>query len=84
MEPSDAAWELLEESIELFKSEMKRAADLGMLPAAVATCAGILEGLYLARDSKSDGGLGWAPDFPAEQAGNLLTELLRSRNRPNN
>jgi len=78
VEPSEAAIELLEESLEDWIDDMKRKAELGLTPGAEAICAGIVQGLYRARNVNSDGALGWAPDFPAEEAGHVLDELLRS------
>jgi hypothetical protein len=76
VEPSEAAWELLEESVEDAVSDMKRRMELGLTNAALAICCGIVIGLYKAKDISSTGALGWAPDFPAEEAGHTLTELI--------
>ena len=78
VEPSEAAWELLEESLEDLIANMKRLAELGLAAGAEAICVGIVEGLYRARKVNSDGALGWAPDFPIEQAGHVLKEFFRS------
>jgi hypothetical protein len=66
VEPSEAAIELMDESIQELVDDMKRKAELGLLSAAQIVCAGIVQGLYQARDTNSDGALGWAPDFPGE------------------
>ena len=76
VEPGEAAIELIEESLQDFSDDIKRKADLGLVPAAQAVCVGIVQGLYQARDTKSDGALGWAPDFPAEHAGYIVEEFL--------
>jgi hypothetical protein len=55
---------------------MKRSLELGLLAPAEALCAGIVQGVYLARDTKSDGALGWAVDFPGEEAGFVVEEFL--------
>ena len=78
VEPSEAANELLEESIEDLVEDMKRQAELGFAPAAEAVCVGIVCGLYRARKTQSDGALGWDPDFPAERAGYTVEELMRA------
>lgn len=78
VEPSEAAWELLEESLEHLIDDMKRQAELGLAAGAEAICVGIVEGLYRARSVNSDGALGWAPDFPIEHAGHVFQEFLRS------
>ena len=75
--PGDAATELLEESLESVIDDMKRQAELGNAAGAEAICAGIVQGLYKARAVNSDGALGWAPDFPAEEAGHVVAELIR-------
>ena len=77
-EPTEAAWQLLEESVEDFLADLKRRAELGLTDAAVTMCRGIIVGLYKAKNTPSDGPLGWAPDFPAEEAGHAMAELLRA------
>ena len=77
VEPSEAATELLTEAIEDRVEEMKRSLELGLLAPAEALCAGIVQGLYRARDTKYDGALGWAVDFPTEEAGFLVGEFLK-------
>jgi hypothetical protein len=78
VEPSEAANELLEESIEDLVEDMQRKAELGLAPAAEAVCAGIVSGLYRARKTQSDGALGWDPDFPAGRAADTVEELIRA------
>lgn len=76
VEPSQAAWDLLEESIEDVRADMKRRFEAGMKPAAEKTCAGIILGLHGVDGTTNDGALGWAPDFPAEAAAWSLSLLL--------
>jgi inosine/xanthosine triphosphate pyrophosphatase family protein len=78
VEPSEAANELLEESIEDLVEDMKRKAEFGLAPAAEVLCTGIVCGLYRARKTQSDGALGWDPDFPAGRAGYTVKELIRA------
>lgn len=78
VEPTEAAWELLEEAVDPFIEEMKRQIDLGFEAAATATCAGIVLGLYRCRGKNSDQVLGWAEDFPAETARHAVATLARS------
>lgn len=78
VEPSEAAQDLLEEAVEDLVEDMKRRAELGLVSASEVLCAGIVQGLYQAQDAKSDGALGWAPDFPAEEAGYVVGEFLRA------
>lgn len=74
VEPSEAAWELLEETVNPFLEDMKRRMDLGLEAETLEVCKGILLGLYSARDEKADTVVGWAPDFLEETAaGTSLT-----------
>ena len=77
VEPGEAACELLEESLEDLVEDMKRRIALGMIPAAVSVCAGLVLGLYECRETETDGALAWAPDFAAEEAAWLASELIR-------
>ena len=78
VEPGEAAVDLMAESIRDLEDDMRRKAELGLVPAARAVCAGIVQGLYQARDTDSDGALGWAPDFPGEHADYLVGEFIRT------
>jgi hypothetical protein len=78
VELSEAATELLTEAIEDWVEEMKRSLELGLFAPAEALCAGIVQGLYRARDTKSDGALGWAVDFPTEEAGFVVEEFFKA------
>jgi hypothetical protein len=79
VEPSEAAWELLEEAVEDVVADMKRRVGLGMMAGAETIACGMVVGLQRAKDVDSDGPLGWAPDFPAEHAGHAIAELIRAR-----
>lgn len=72
VEPSEAAWELLEEAVEPFMEDMKRYLELGLEEQALELCQGILLGLYRVRGGEKNDVLGWAPDFPGEAAGNAF------------
>jgi len=78
VEPTEAAWELLEEVVDPFLEEMKRHIDLGFEAAATGTCAGIVLGLYRCRGENSDQVLGWVEDFPTETAGHAMATLARA------
>lgn len=78
VEPTEAAWELLEEAVDDIVADMKRRMELGLHAAAEAICCGIVIGLYKAKDVRSDGLLGWAPDFPAEEACHVVAELVQA------
>ena len=77
VEPTEAAWELLDEAVEEVVADMKRRMDLGLETAAETICLGIVVGLHKAKNVVSDGPLAWAEDFPAEAACNAVAELIR-------
>jgi len=76
VEPGEAAWEVLEESIEDRQNDMKRRMRVGLELSAEQLCQGIIIGLYNAKASKRDGALAWVPDFPAEAAAQTLSDLI--------
>ena len=75
VEAREAAYGLLEEALAPFLADMKRLVVLGLKEAAIATCAGIVQGLYGVRDSGGDGVLAHAGGFPAETAGHAVATL---------
>jgi len=75
-EPTEAAWQLLDEAVEPFVEDMKRHLGLGLHEEAFEICKGVVLGLYQCRDAGGDEFLGWAEDFPAEAAGNAVTEWI--------
>ena len=77
VEPTEAAWELLDEAVVDVMADMKRRAELGLHQAAEKICCGVVLGLHKATATESDGPLRWAPDFPAEEACHAVAELLR-------
>jgi hypothetical protein len=77
VEPTEAAWELLEEAVDPYLEEMKRHVELGFKAASTGTCAGVVLGLYRCRGKNSDQVLGWAEDFLAETAGQAVATLAR-------
>ncbi len=76
VEPTEAAWELLEESIEDVVEDMKRRMMAGSEAAAEKTCIGLVIGLFKLRHTQNDGALDWAPDFPAEAAGQAISDFI--------
>lgn len=81
VEPTEAAWNLLEETLDPFLAEMKRHLQGGREREALEVCKGILLGLCGLRHEKGDGLLGWAPDFPEEAAAWTLETWRTSRSR---
>lgn len=80
-EPSEAAWELLEEAVNPFLEDMKRRAELGLEAETLEVCKGILLGLYSARDEKADTVVGWAPDFLEETAAGAALAWCTGRDK---
>jgi hypothetical protein len=74
-DPTEAAWDLLQEVVDPFLANMKRQMELGLAAEALETCKGILLGLYRIRGLKGDEFLGWAPDFPEEAAAQAVSGL---------
>jgi hypothetical protein len=77
LEPDEAAGELLGEAVDPFIAQMKRLIELGFERAAIATCAGIVFGLYRCRGKGSDQLVGWLEDFPEEPACQAVATLAR-------
>lgn len=79
VEPTEAAWELLRESVETYDREIERLRALGMTGAAIETALGVLAGLYRCRGcDDSESLLSWAPDFPVEAAGSVTDALAKA------
>jgi hypothetical protein len=80
VEPSEAAWEIIEETLDPFLDDLKRHLELGLEAEGLEICQGVVLGCY--RLSEREGGdvLGWAPDSPAEAAGNALEIWCRGGN----
>jgi hypothetical protein len=77
VEPTEAAWALLGDAVEPFLDELRRRIELGFEAAAVATCEGIVLGLYRCRGENVDRALSWAADFPADTAAHAVEVLAR-------
>lgn len=75
VEPTEAAWEILQEAFEPFLEELKRQIELGFESAAVAVCQGIVAGLYPCR--RGSDLLECAEDFPEDAAGDAVATLAR-------
>ncbi len=79
VEPTDAAWQLLEEALQNHDDELARLLDLGMIQPAVAQALGVIGGLYRCRDCEDgDQLLSWAPDFPIEHADQVVGHLTKA------
>ena len=78
VEPTEAAWSLLEGAVEPWLEDITRRASLGLIEAARGLGLGTLQALESAeRHIRNDDLLvSWAPDFPDETADRVV-ELLR-------
>jgi hypothetical protein len=77
VEPTEAAWMLLERAIEPWIEDIGRRAALGMRETARQLTLGVLAGLSRAAEHADRDGpvLSWAPDFPGEAADRVLRTL---------
>ncbi len=78
VEPSEAAWELVEEEVAPFLDDITGRVESGQYDAALATCVGVVLGLY--RLQKGDRGpfLEWAADSPDEMAGEAVVAFRQA------
>ena len=83
-EPSEAAEEILEETVEPFLEDMKRHLELGLEAEALEICKGLVLGCYRLSERAGGDVLGWAPDFPAEAAGHALEAWCTGGDDPKN
>jgi hypothetical protein len=83
VEPTEAAWELLEEAVCAFDREIERLLALGLTGPAVDTALGVVAGLYGCRGcDDADVLLSWAPDFPLEHAAGVVDRLTKAGLEP--
>jgi len=82
VEPTEAAWQLLEESVAPLMFECKSALQRGKVEEARTLVEGILIGLYRLTEVEGSDLLPWAPDFPEEQAGAVLGEWAERSSIP--
>lgn len=77
VEPTQAAWDLLDETIKPWLEDIGRLARLGLDEAARRTAIGMLDGLYRCNQRTHRDGLllTWAPDFPGETADSVLVAV---------
>jgi len=78
VEPSEAAWDLVEETLAPYLRELERRVALGRREEATAVCQGTLLGLYRISQGGGDSLDGWAPDALAESAG-IAVETWQKR-----
>ena len=75
--PDEAAYQILEETVEPFLDDMKRQIELGLEVEALEICKGVVLGLYGVEHEKGGEVAEWAPDFPAEAAGGAIETWQR-------
>ncbi len=69
----DAAWELVEEAVEPFRSDLERRASLGSVDAAATLAVGMVAGLHRVREPDEGTVLAYAgEDAPPELASDIL------------
>lgn len=90
VEPTEAAYDLIQQEVDPYLDDMRRRIDLGLEAEALEICKGIVLGLYRLKEDKGNDVLGWAPDFREEIAGWTIdcwrrgsgdTKKARSRER---
>lgn len=79
VEPTEAAWQLLEETAGSHEREIERLLALGIFGPVVETALGLVAGLYRCQGCE-DGDLllSWAPDFPLEHASWVVDKLAKA------
>ena len=77
-EPSEAAWQVLEEALQPFLEDLKRRIEMGLETEALEVCKGIVLGLYAFREDDAHDLLAHAPDFPATTAAEALVAWRRT------
>lgn len=78
-EPTQAAWEFLEEALEPWLEDIVRRARLGLADAAITIAVGSITALGRVEGCDHDQLLlSWVPDFPAEAIGSVRVALQRA------
>lgn len=77
-EPAEVSWEMVQDVIDPFLSEMERYSDLGMNDQAFRCCVGVLEGLYTFEHESTSDFKKWAWDDPREAFGWVLNDWKRA------
>lgn len=78
VDETDAAWELVEEAVEPFRSDLERRAAAGFREAAANVAVGIVAGLYRAREPEMGTVLAYAgEDAPSQLAAGVMDLAAR-------
>ena len=79
VEPTEAAWKLLEETAGSYERRIERLLALGMIAPAIETALGFIAGLYRCEGCHDDDLLlSWAPDFPSAHADWVVNKLAKA------
>ena len=78
VEPSEAAWELFEETLDPFIDEMKKNLRRALPASAKAYCIGIIKGLLLYKKSSYSDLRDWLDDAPGECIDTVIEEWEKS------
>jgi hypothetical protein len=73
-EPSEAAWELFEETLDTFISEMKKHQKLSLPATAKTYCIGIVKGLWKYKKESTSDFSDWVEDAPGEFIDSVIDE----------
>ena len=78
-EPSEAAWQLFEETLDPFIDEMKKNQKRGLTAAAKAYCIGIIKGLLEYDKGSSSDLADWLEDAPGEYVDTVVDEWKKGK-----
>jgi len=76
VEPTDAAWELFEETLDPFIGEMKKNQNRALPGAAKAYCIGIIKGLRMYEENSTSDFADWVEDAPGEFIDRVVDEWM--------
>lgn len=82
VEPSERAWEMFEEALEPFTSELNKYLDLLLINEAKNYCMGILKGIHRFDKESTSQFKDWAEDAPDEFFERILDDWKRSCKTP--
>ena len=78
VEPTEAAWNLVEETVKPFMDDLERRIEMGRREEALEVCKGIVLGLYRVEEEGGNQILEYALDSPAETAA-WAVDLLKGK-----
>jgi hypothetical protein len=78
-EPTDAAWDMFNETVEPFLDEMNKYLKRGMPDVAKSYCAGIIKGLREYESGACSELSDWLPDAPGESIESVFDEWKKSQ-----